>query len=136
MLALIVAVISIILKEWTYRFTVSRGRSLDSPAVIANAWHHRSDAFSSIGTLAGIAGAMFLGEHWRILDPVAAVIVSWFIIKTGYDIIRPCIDELLEKSLPPETEAEIAELIKSVPGVVGIHPVSYTHLTLPTRWRV
>lgn len=121
MLALIVAVISIILKEWTYRFTVSRGRSLDSPAVIANAWHHRSDAFSSIGTLAGIAGAMFLGEHWRILDPVAAVIVSWFIIKTGYDIIRPCIDELLEKSLPPETEAEIAELIKSVPGVVGIH---------------
>ena len=121
MLALIVAVISIILKEWTYRFTVSRGRSLDSPAVIANAWHHRSDAFSSIGTLAGIAGAMFLGERWRILDPVAAVIVSWFIIKTGYDIIRPCIDELLEKSLPPETAAEIAELIKSVPDVVGIH---------------
>ncbi len=121
MLALIVAVVSIVLKEWVYRFTVSRGRSLDSPAVIANAWHHRSDAFSSIGTLAGIAGAMFLGERWRILDPVAAVIVSWFIIKTGYDIIRPCIDELLEKSLPPETEHEIANLIKSVPGVVGIH---------------
>ncbi len=121
MIALIVAIVSIIAKEWVYRYTVSRGRNLDSTAVIANAWHHRSDALSSLGTLAGIAGAMFLGENWRILDPIAAVIVSLFIIKTSYDIIRPSIDELLEKSLPDETIAEISQLIESVPGVVGVH---------------
>lgn len=120
-LALAVAIISIVLKEWVYRYTAARGRTLNSPAVIANAWHHRSDAISSLGTLFGIAGAMFLGERWRILDPIAAIAVSVFIIKTGYDIIRPCIDELLEKSLPSETEKEITELIESVPGVVRIH---------------
>ncbi|MDE6495133.1 MAG: cation diffusion facilitator family transporter [Duncaniella sp.] len=121
MLALAVAVLSILLKEGTYRYTVSKGKRLESQSVVANAWHHRSDAVSSIGTLIGIAGAMFLGEKWRILDPLAAIVVSFFIIKVGWAISRPCIDELLEKSLPKETVGEIARIITSVDGICELH---------------
>lgn len=121
MLALIVAVASIASKEWLYRFTVNRGKKLNSQAVIANAWHHRSDAVSSLGTLIGISGAMFLGEKWRILDPIAAIVVSVLIIKSGYDIVKPCIGELLEASLPDDKEKEIEKLVLSVPGIVFIH---------------
>ena len=121
MLALIVAVVSIASKEWLYRYTVSSGKKLNSQAVIANAWHHRSDAVSSLGTLIGISGAMFLGDQWRILDPIAAIVVSVLIIKSGYDIVKPCISELLEASLPEEKENEIENLVTSVPGIEFIH---------------
>ena len=121
MLALIVAIVSIALKEWLYRYTVSSGRKLNSRAVIANAWHHRSDAVSSLGTLLGISGAMFLGDKGRILDPIAAIIVSILIIKSGYDIVKPCISELLEASLPDDKENEIEKLVTSVPGIDSIH---------------
>ena len=121
MLALIVAVIAIASKEWLYRYTVSNGKKLNSQAVIANAWHHRSDAVSSLGTLIGISGAMFLGDKWRILDPIAAIVVSIFIIKSGYDIVNPCISELLEASLPEDKENEIENLVTSVPGIEFIH---------------
>ena len=121
MLALAVAVLSILLKEGIYRYTVSKGKQLESQSVVANAWHHRSDAVSSIGTLVGISGAMFLGDKWRILDPLAAIVVSFFIIKVGWDMSRPCIDELLEKSLPKETIGEIARIITSVDGICELH---------------
>lgn len=121
MLALIVAIVSIISKEWLYRFTISKGKKLNSQAVMANAWHHRSDAVSSLGALIGIAGAMFLGDKWRILDPIAAIVVSVLIIKSGYDIVRPCIGELLEASLPDDKEKEIVKLVTSVPGISYIH---------------
>lgn len=121
MIALVVAVISIISKEILYRYTDREGRKLNSKAVIANAWHHRSDAISSLGTFVGVGGAMFLGEKWRILDPLAAIVVSFFIMKAGYDIMRPSIDELLESSLPDAYEAEIRELLMSVPGVRAVH---------------
>ena len=119
--ALIVAVASIVSKEWLYRYTVKAGKETCSAAVTANAWHHRSDAISSVGTLVGIAGAMFLGEDWRILDPLAAVIVSLFIIKSGYDIVRPSVSELLEASLPEDKQKEIVELAVSVPGIEYVH---------------
>ncbi|MDE7442960.1 MAG: cation diffusion facilitator family transporter [Muribaculaceae bacterium] len=121
MLALIIAVISIVSKEWVYRFTVIKGKEVNSQAVIANAWHHRSDAISSGGTLVGIAGAMFLGDHWRILDPLAAIIVSIFIIKSGYDIMKPSVNELLESSLPEAQEDDIRRIVLAVPGIKGIH---------------
>lgn len=121
MVALIVAVLSIASKEWLYRYTVKVGRATESQAVIANAWHHRSDAISSAGTLVGIAGAMFLGEQWRILDPLAAVLVSMFIIKSGYDIIRPSVSELLEASLPENQEHEIRSLVMSIDGIKNVH---------------
>lgn len=116
-LALVIAVISILSKEWLYRYTSGKGREVNSQAVVANAWHHRSDAVSSGGTLIGIAGAMFLGEHWRILDPLAAIVVSFFIIKSGYDIMKPCISELLEASLPETQEQEIIDLVKGIEGI-------------------
>ncbi|MDE6394003.1 MAG: cation diffusion facilitator family transporter, partial [Duncaniella sp.] len=121
MLALVIAVIGIGSKEWLYHYTIRAGKRLNSQAVVANAWHHRSDAISSLGTLVGIAGAMFLGDKWRILDPAAAVVVSLFIIKSGYDIIKPCISELLEASLPEKSEREIVRLVKTVPGIVSVN---------------
>lgn len=121
MLALIVAIVSILSKEWLYRYTKRTGEKHNSQAVIANAWHHRSDAVSSLGTLIGIAGAMFLGDRWRILDPIAAIVVSVLIIKSGYDIVKPCIDELLEASLPEDKEKEIESLVMGVPGIEAIH---------------
>lgn len=121
MIALIAAVLSIVLKECVFRYTLVQGRKIKSDVLIANAWHHRSDAYSSLATLVGVAGAMFLGEKGRILDPLAAIFVSIYICKSGYDIVRPSIEELLEKSLPAETEAEIRTLLRSVNGIEGVH---------------
>lgn len=121
MLALIAALVSIVLKEALYRYTVIKGRKLNSQAVIANAWHHRSDALSSIGTAVGIGGAILLGPRWRVLDPVAAVIVSFFIMKVSVQLLIPCVDELLEKSLPDDVEKEIEQTALSFPGVSQPH---------------
>ena len=127
-LALIAAFISIILKEILYRYTVRKGKKLSSKALIANAWHHRSDALSSIGTLIGIGGAIFLGGSWRVLDPIAALIVTIFIIRVSILIIRPCIDELLEKSLPQESENKILSIIQSFPDVSSPHHLRTRHI--------
>lgn len=121
MLALVAALMSILSKEAVFRYTVIKGRQLKSKAVMANAWHHRSDAFSSVGTLVGISGAIFLGPNWRVLDPLAALIVSFFIIRVSVRLVKPCIDELLEKSLPKETEDKILAIILSFPDVRSPH---------------
>lgn len=120
-LALAAAVISIVAKESLYRYTVSAGKNLNSPALVANAWHHRSDALTSVATLIGIGGALLLGPHWSVLDPLAAVVVSGFIVKAAFSLMKPGIDELLEKSLPENQIAEIASIIGSVPGVIAFH---------------
>lgn len=120
-IALVAAAVSILAKEILYRYTVRIGKNLDSQAVIANAWHHRSDAYSSIGTFLGVGGAIFLGEKWRILDPLAAIVVSAFIIKVAIELIKPCIDELLERSLPAETEARILDIIATFPEISSPH---------------
>ena len=121
MLALWAALVSIVFKELLYRYTVFKGRRLNSQAVVANAWHHRSDALSSIGTAIGIGGAILLGESWRILDPLAAVVVSFFIMKVAIQLLVPCVEELLEKSLPAEVEDKIKQEILSFPGVTSPH---------------
>lgn len=120
-LALIAALVSIVFKEALYQYTAFKGRKLNSQAVVANAWHHRSDALSSIGTAIGIGGAILLGSHWRVLDPAAAVIVSFFIMKVAVGLLIPCVDELLEKSLPAELEDKTRETILSFPGVSSPH---------------
>ena len=120
-LALIMAAVSIVVKEILYWYTIIVGRKIESSAVIANGWHHRSDAFSSIGTLIGISGAMFLGERWRILDPITSVIVGIFIIGVAYKLARPSIQELLEMSLPEEIEHSIEQKIQATPGVITFH---------------
>lgn len=99
-IALAAAIVSVVSKEILFHYTRLVGKRCNSPAVIANAWHHRSDAFSSIGTAVGIGGAILLGESWRVLDPLAAVIVSFFIVQVAVKQLKACIDELLERSLP------------------------------------
>jgi cation diffusion facilitator family transporter len=120
-IALAAAIVSIVVKEILYHYTTKVGKELDSKAVVANAWHHRSDAFSSIGVALGIGGAILLGEQWRVLDPIAAVIVSVFIAKVAVDMLNPSVDELMEKSLPLEQEEKIKEIILSFPGVSDPH---------------
>lgn len=121
LVALIAAIVSILLKEWTYRFTVSVGKKVESQAVIANAWHHRSDALSSIGTAIGIGGAILLGKGWAVLDPVAALVVSVFIVKTALGLLSTSSGELLEKSLPKEVEKKIVDIVESEPEVSEVH---------------
>lgn len=120
-IALVAALLSIALKEWAYRFTAKVGRECDSPAVVANAWHHRSDALSSIGTAVGIGGAILLGNRWAILDPLAAIAVSFFIIKTAWEMIVKAVQELLEVSLPDDTENKIVQLVEEEPTVSEVH---------------
>lgn len=120
-IALVAAVISVVIKEWLYRYTVIIGKDINSQAVIANAWHHRSDAFSSLGTFAGIGGAILLGARWRILDPLAAVIVSFFILRVAWKIFREGIKELLEVSLDEETKNQILAIAGEVEGVMEPH---------------
>lgn len=119
--ALVAALVSIALKEWTFRFTASVGKKVNSPAVIANAWHHRSDALSSIGTAIGIGGAILLGSRWAVLDPIAAVVVSFFIVRTAIGLVRSASGDLLEKSLPADVEREIVDIVEEEPEVSGVH---------------
>lgn len=121
MVALIAAVVSIVLKEWAFRFTARVGRRCDSQAVMANAWHHRSDALSSIGTMFGIGGAIFLGPRWAVLDPLAAIVVSVFIVRASLGLIKQAVDELTDASLPEATENEIMEIAGQEEGVQEIH---------------
>ncbi|MDD2960581.1 MAG: cation diffusion facilitator family transporter [Muribaculaceae bacterium] len=120
-IALIMALISIISKEWLFKYTKKIGNDIRSMALIANAWHHRSDAMSSIATLVGISGAIFLSEQWRILDPLAAMLVSVFIIMVAWKLGIPAIKELLEVSLPEQLSNEIGLTICSVDGVKTYH---------------
>lgn len=120
-IAMIAAAVSIVAKEALYQYTVRVGRKLDSPSVIANAWHHRSDALSSIGALLGIGCAYFLGDKWRIADPIAAIVVAALIIKVAYDLCRTALAELLEKSLSREVEDEILGIISATPNVYKPH---------------
>lgn len=119
--ALAAAVVSIVVKEILYRYTVRAGRAVGSPSLVANAWHHRSDALSSAGTLAGIACAYFLGPGWRIADPIAALVVAVFIFKVAFDLVRTGLDELLERSLPADVEAEILHIVTADPAVCEPH---------------
>ena len=121
MIALAAALVSIALKEWAYRFTVKVGRKCESQAVIANAWHHRSDALSSIGTAVGIGGAILLGEKWAVLDPIAAVVVSVFIIRTAWQLTKQSAGELLEQSLPADMEREIVDIVAHEPMTSEVH---------------
>lgn len=123
MLAFWAAIVSILIKEFVYQYTARKGRRLNSQAVVANAWHHRSDALSSVGTALGIGGAIFLGERWRILDPIAAVVVSMFIIGMAMKLFIHSLNEFLEKSLPDEVEDEIVAIAESFEMVRNVHDI-------------
>ena len=121
MLALWAALLSIVVKEALYRYTVRRGRALQSQAMVANAWHHRSDALSSIGAALGIGGAILLGPRWAMLDPLASVVVGLMLVKVAAELLRNSMGELTEESLPADTERVITDLIQTVPDVCQPH---------------
>lgn len=120
-IALAAAVLSIVLKEWMFRITRKVAREVDSPAVEANAWHHRSDALSSVGTAIGIGGAVLLGSKWAVLDPIAALVVSVFIVVQAAKILSDAIGQLMEKSLPRDVEQRICEIVYEEEGTSDIH---------------
>ncbi|WP_428064821.1 cation diffusion facilitator family transporter [Candidatus Avelusimicrobium facis] len=122
-IALWAAVLSIVIKEWLYRYTLRTARALDSQSLLANAWHHRSDALSSIGTLAGIGGAFFLGAQWTLLDPLAAVVVSLFIFDAAWHILKNVWREFSDASLGEQTVHQISRLCQEVPGVCSPHDI-------------
>lgn len=118
---LIVAMVSIGSKELLFRYTMFTARKVDSAALRANAWHHRSDAISSIATLVGVGAAYFFGDKWIILDPIAAMLIAVFIVVSAIQICRPAIDELLDKSLSPAQTKSVEEAITSTEGVRKFH---------------
>ena len=120
-LALTMALISIAVKEWLFRYTRIAGEHINSMALVANAWHHRSDAFSSIAVAAGISCAMFLGDEWRVLDPIAAAVVSLLIALVAYRLLMPSVRELLEVSLSKEETREIGAEIAKTDGINAFH---------------
>ena len=120
-IALVVGIIAIVAKEGLYHYTRIKGRKTDSNALKAYAWHHRADALSTAATLLGVAGAMFLGERWRILDPLAAIAVSVLILVLAYRMGRPAVEELLEVSLPHDEQEKIAAIVNSTQGVKAFH---------------
>ena len=121
MLALWAALLSILVKEILFRYTIAKGRALESPAVIANAWHHRSDALSSIGAAIGIGGAILLGQRWAVLDPLASIVVGGMLVKVAWDLLKVSTGELTDSSLSAETEREIEDIIRSFPQVSEPH---------------
>ena len=121
MLALWAALLSIAVKEILFRYTLAKGKALESPAVVANAWHHRSDALSSIGAAIGIGGAILLGERWAVLDPLASIVVGAMLVKVAWDLLKVSTGELTDCSLPEETEREIEDIIHSFPEVSEPH---------------
>lgn len=117
LIALIIIVISIASKEWLFHYTRRAGQKIHSEAVIANAWHHRSDAFSSVATLIGVGAAFFLGPQWRVLDPIAAMIVALIIAGVSLRMIRPAVSELLGASLSTDLCEEIEKTLTNTNGI-------------------
>ena len=120
-LALWAALLSVLLKEAVYQYSMVKARQLDSQVVAANAWHHRSDALSSIGTAVGIGGAIFLGQRWTVLDPLASLVVGAFIVKVAVELLRDGVSDLMEHSLPDDVEEEMLKIVGELPGVACPH---------------
>lgn len=120
-IALWAALLSIVVKELLYQYTAHQGRRLNSPVMIANAWHHRSDALSSVGAAVGIGLAAGLGQRWAVADPLASVVVGLMLMKVAYELLKTSTGELTESSLPAETEQEIERIILSFGDVRQPH---------------
>ena len=120
-IALWAALLSIAIKELLYQYTMHRARKLDSQVMVANAWHHRSDSLSSIGAAIGIGLAIWLGQRWTVLDPLASIVVGLMLVKVAYELLKTSMGELTECSLPEETENEIIEIILSFNDVGQLH---------------
>lgn len=119
--ALVAAAVSILVKELLFQWTYRVGKKVDSPMMIANAWHHRSDALSSVGALAGIGLSIFLGGKWMVMDPLVGCVISVIIIFVAVKMALPSLSQLTDASLPDSVEGEICDIITAVPGVIDVH---------------
>lgn len=117
LLALIAAVVSILVKEWMYWYTRAAARKTHSDALMADAWHHRSDSLSSIGALVGIAFSM---AGFPVMDSVASVLICVFIVKAAIDIFRDAVDKMVDRSCDQKTQNQMTQVILSQPGVLGL----------------
>lgn len=116
-LPLIVSVISIAIKEYQYRITIKVAKEINSPALKADAWHHRSDALSSVAAFIGIGGAL-LG--FKALDPLASIAVAFFVAKVGLDILKDSTNELMDYSIHPDQESQIKDIANNTNGVINL----------------
>ena len=126
-IALLAALVSIIVKEVLYRYTVRIGRRTNSLSLRANAWHHRSDALSSVATFLGVGGAM-LNPRWLILDPLAACGVAIFVVKISIEITRKAFSDLVDTSVRQEIRDKIEQVARAVPGVISLHGLKTRHV--------
>jgi cation diffusion facilitator family transporter len=120
-IALWAALISIASKELIYQLTMRVARRVDSSALEANAWHHRTDALSSVATAIGIGGALLFGGRWAILDPIAAVLVSLFILIAAAKLLYEAVEDLMEKRLPEEVEQQIRDIVAQDTEMSELH---------------
>lgn len=120
-IALFSAILSILVKEWMFWYTRSGAKKINSSALMADAWHHRSDSLSSIGAFVGIYGAQ-LG--YPILDPIATVLISFCIMFATYEIFKDAIDKMIDKSCDVDTEQQIRKLVLAQPGVISLDLLS------------
>lgn len=120
-IAFAAALVSIAVKEVLYHWTARVGKRVNSPAMITNAWHHRTDALSSVASAVGIGAALMLGGRWAILDPLVCCAISIFIIYIAVKMAIPALNELTEGSLPEDMENDITQVIQSVAGVDNVH---------------
>ena len=112
---------SIVIKEWLYQVTARVARQTGNDALLANAWHHRSDAFSSIATTVGVGAGALFGGHWSLLDPLAATGVGAVLLKIAWDIVRDAVDKLAEQGMSAAENARILELVHGVEGLSEPH---------------
>jgi cation diffusion facilitator family transporter len=117
LLPLIVAIISIAIKEYQYRITIKVANKINSPSLKADAWHHRSDALSSVAAFVGIGGAL-LG--FKALDPIASIVVALFVAKVGTEILKGSANELMDYSIDPSQEKQIVEIAENTQGVINL----------------
>ncbi len=121
LLALWAGLLSIVVKEALYQVTARVARRTQNDALLANAWHHRSDAFSSIGTSIGVGAAALFGGKWALLDPIAAILVGLLLVKIAWNILHDSVDKLLEQGMSPAENARILDLTRQVPGLSDPH---------------
>ncbi len=122
-IALIAACASIVVKEYLYRITARIGRKIHSSAVVANAWHHRSDALSSIPAAFAVGGCLIFGERYAFLDPVATILVGGMIFYAAWQIMYPTFGTLMDASASEDTVAQIATIVREIPGTHNPHKI-------------
>ncbi len=121
------AVVSIVFKESLYWWTRAVGRRYGNPAVLANAWHHRSDAFSSVAAAVGIAGALVGGDRWAFLDHVTAVVLAAFLVIIGIRVVRESLQKLSDRAPAPADVERMRAAVAAIPGVLGLHAFRARH---------